>query len=263
MKIFFFKYQATGNDFIIINNLCKQFALKEKIIQRLCNRNLGIGADGLILIEKIKNYDFYMKYYNSDGKEGSMCGNGGRCSVHFAKKIGVLHKKNKNTLFKTIDGYHYATINKNIVSINMTNVEFLTVEVDKKYIFLNTGSPHHIIFIKKIENINIKKKGRKLQSSKKYLKTGVNVNFVQINKHILYVRTYERGVENETFSCGTGVTASVIAAYHKNKIFFKKILVKTRGGLLQVKFDTLLQSYKRIFLKGEVNFVYKGVIKIN
>ncbi|MFP3037463.1 MAG: diaminopimelate epimerase [Candidatus Karelsulcia muelleri] len=253
MKIFFFKYQATGNDFIIINNLCKQFALKEKIIQRLCNRNLGIGADGLILIEKIKNYDFYMKYYNSDGKEGSMCGNGGRCSVNFAKKIGVLHKK--NTLFKTIDGY------KNIVSINMTNVEFLTV--DKKYIFLNTGSPHHIIFIKNKKIENIKKKGRKLQSSKKYLKTGVNVNFVQINKHILYVRTYERGVENETFSCGTGVTASVIAAYHKNKICFKKILVKTRGGLLQVKFDTLLQSYKRIFLKGEVNFVYKGVIKIN
>ncbi|XMD33214.1 MAG: diaminopimelate epimerase [Candidatus Karelsulcia muelleri] len=260
MKIFFFKYQATGNDFIIINNLCKQFSLKEKIIQRLCNRNLGIGADGLILIEKIKNYDFYMKYYNSDGKEGSMCGNGGRCSVHFAKKIGVIH--NNNTLFKTIDGYHYATINKNIVSINMTNVEFLTVEVDKKSIFLNTGSPHHIIFIKKIENINIKKKGRKLQSSKKYLKTGVNVNFVKINQHIFYVRTYERGVENETFSCGTGVTASVIAAYHKKKILFKKILVKTRGGLLQVKFDTLIKSYKRIFLKGEVNFVYKGVIKI-
>lgn len=258
MKINFFKYQATGNDFIIINNIEKSFFLNEKIIKNMCNRNLGIGADGLILIEKNKKYDFYMKYYNSDGKEGSMCGNGGRCSVHFAKKIGIIN--NTNTLFKSIDGYHYASIKKNIVSLNMKNVEL--VKVYPEHIYINTGSPHHIIFKDKINNINVYKEGKKIRFNKKYIKTGVNVNFVKINKNILNVRTYERGVENETFSCGTGVTASAIAAYHIKKILYNKIIVKTLGGTLQVKFEKLLKSYKKIFLKGEVNFVYKGIINI-
>ncbi|AGS33470.1 Diaminopimelate epimerase [Candidatus Karelsulcia muelleri] len=259
MKIIFFKYKATGNDFIIINNTEKLFLLSEKIIKNMCNRNLGIGADGLILIDKIKKYDFYMKYYNSDGKEGTMCGNGGRCSVHFAKKIGIIN--NNNTLFKTIDGSHYASIKKNIVSLNMKNIEL--VEVYKKHICINTGSPHHILFIDNNKNyINVYNKGRKIRFNQKNIKKGVNVNFVKVKKHILNVRTYERGVENETFSCGTGVTASAIAAYNIKKLLYNKIIVQTLGGTLQVKFEKLLKSYKEIFLKGEVTFVYKGILKL-
>src|SRR5436190_3141642 len=255
MKIIFFKYKATGNDFIIINNTDKFFILSEKIIKNMCNRNLGIGADGLILIEKIKKYDFYMKYYNSDGKEGTMCGNGGRCSVHFAKKIGIIN--NTKTLFKTIDGSHYASIKKNIVSLNMTNIEL--VEVYKKYICINTGSRHHILLIDNKNNINVYNKGIKIRFNQKSIKKGVNVNFVKVKKNILNVRTNEREVENETFSCGTGVTASAIAAYNIKKLLYNKIIVQTLGGILQVKFEKLLKSYKEIFLKGEVNFVYKGI----
>lgn len=258
MKILFFKYKATGNDFIIINNTEKLFLLSEKIIKNMCNRNLGIGADGLILIEKIKKYDFYMKYYNSDGKEGTMCGNGGRCSVHFAKKIGIIN--NTNTLFKTIDGSHYASITKNIVSLNLKNIEL--VEVYKKHIYINTGSPHHMIFIDNKNYLNVYNKGIKIRFNQKYIKKGVNVNFVKVKKNILNVRTYERGVENETYSCGTGVTASAIAAYNIKKLLYNKIIVQTLGGTLQVKFEKLLKSYKEIFLKGEVNFVYKGILKL-
>ncbi|WP_185872935.1 diaminopimelate epimerase [Blattabacterium cuenoti] len=267
MKINFFKYQGTGNDFIIID--CRYHIIPYNninFLKKLCNRHFGIGADGIILItddKKNSKNDFYMKYYNSDGKESTMCGNGGRCAILFAKHMEISQQNMIS--FRAIDGQHYGTILKNhLVSIQMLNIDSNTIKINTKYIFLNTGSPHHIIFVKDIKNIDVNQCGKKIQFKNEYLEEGVNVNFVQLLKNNeLIIRTYERGIEHETLSCGTGVVASVIASYKMNKInVTKKILTYTNGGKLWVSFIAINNKYKEIYLTGSTKLIFKGLINI-
>ena len=208
MKFNFYKYQGTGNDFIIIDirtNIC---SLSEFQIKELCDRRFGIGADGLMFLEDEPGFDFSMKYYNADGKENSMCGNGGRCLVAFAKSLRLIES---NTVFKAIDGPHKAILNKNnTISLQMQNVDDIKI-VNTNY-FLNTGSPHYVTFRDNITTIDVYNRGQEIRNSAEFEPAGTNVNFVEIKDEKLFVRTYERGVENETFSCGTGVTASAISA---------------------------------------------------
>ncbi len=261
-KLEFFKLHGNGNDFIIID-LEKNYWIDNEnfnFFKKLCNRNFGIGSDGVILIKKDNNSDFYMKYYNSDGKEGTMCGNGGRCAIFF---FYYIKKKKKYIYFKAIDGYHKGLINYDkTVSIYMIPVYKDKIIEHSKYIFLYTGSPHYVIFVKNLHYINVIKTGREIRYNNIYdTKKGINVNFVQIfNNTTLQVRTYERGVENETLSCGTGAIASVIAAFNVKKINNKnkEILVKTLGGNLWVTFKESIKTYKNIYLTGSVNIVFKG-----
>ncbi|WP_185873489.1 diaminopimelate epimerase [Blattabacterium cuenoti] len=260
MKINFFKFHGTGNDFIIINDDNYKINENTKFLKKLCNRRTGIGSDGLILIKKYKDskYNFYMKYYNSNGIESTMCGNGGRCAVYFSNMLGITNSN--KVIFKTIDGVHKGLIHKknnNIISINIISINNKNIKIFPKYVFLFTGSPHHIVFLNKEEHINIYKEGKRIRSSYKY---GTNVNFVKIYKNYLYVRTYERGIENETLSCGTGVVASVIASVETKKISKKNnIEVITLGGKLLVSFEKRNNIYENIYLTGPVKFVFKGL----
>ncbi|WP_041936015.1 diaminopimelate epimerase [Blattabacterium sp. (Nauphoeta cinerea)] len=270
MKLDFYKYQGTGNDFILLDSRKKKVE-NSFLFKKLCDRHFGIGADGIILIQNDDKYksDFYMKYCNSDGKESTMCGNGGRCAVSFAKKLGIT-KKNK-IHFRAIDGYHNGFIIDNLVSINMMNIDRNTIKIHSKYVFLNTGSPHHILFLEE-ENIkekNVYEEGKNIRFQNPYFEKGVNVNFVKILENdTLQVRTYERGVENETLSCGTGVVASVIAACETNKIKnnvkdIKDILVQTLGGKLWVSLTKTKKEYKNVSLTGNVQLIFEGSIFID
>lgn len=259
MKIHFDKYQGTGNDFIIIDNRDLLFPKTNiSLIKEFCDRRFGIGADGLILLENSEEVDFNMVYFNADGNEGTMCGNGGRCIVAFANKLGII---NKNTTFNAIDGLHYATIDHNIVNLQMTDVT--NIEVFENHSFLNTGSPHHVTFCDSVEDLNVKELGSKIRNGAPYFKEGTNVNFVkQISEDSFKVRTYERGVEDETLACGTGVTAVAIAAHQINKTVSNSIKLKVLGGNLEVSFEKDGNSYKNVFLKGPAQFVFEGNITI-
>lgn len=259
MKIHFDKYQGTGNDFIIIDNRDLLFPKTNiSLIKEFCDRRFGIGADGLILLENSEEVDFNMVYFNADGNEGTMCGNGGRCIVAFANKLGII---SKNTTFNAIDGLHYATIDHNIVNLQMTDVT--NIEVFENHSFLNTGSPHHVTFCDSVEDLNVKELGSKIRNGAPYFKEGTNVNFVkQISEDSFKVRTYERGVEDETLACGTGVTAVAIAAHQINKTVSNSIKLKVLGGNLEVSFEKDGNSYKNVFLKGPAQFVFEGNITI-
>lgn len=259
MKLDFYKYQGTGNDFILIDGRTSQFIIPtQKKIAFLCHRQLGIGADGLIIIRKSKDADFEMLYFNADGNLGSMCGNGGRCTIAFAKKLGII--KNK-TCFMAYDGLHEGSIDsKKIVTIKMADVSKVNAIGDD--FELNTGSPHYVVFKQDISSLDVFQEGQKIRNNKTYQQQGINVNFVQINKNHLAVRTYERGVENETLSCGTGVTASAIsyASIGKEKKRYN-INILTPGGKLNVKFYSKdHKHYTNIYLKGPANMVYQGKI---
>ena len=214
MTLHFYKYQGTGNDFVMLDNRTGTFPKEDTtLVNKLCDRRFGIGADGLILLEKSDTVDFTMVYYNADGNESSMCGNGGRCLVAFAKQLKVI--KHKAT-FTAIDGLHHATIKDGVVSLQMIDVT--RIESYKSHTFLNTGSPHHIEFVANVDAIDIQKSGKEIRYGAPYYDEGTNVNFVEvIDSSTLKVRTYERGVEDETLSCGTGVTAAAIAAYFEGK----------------------------------------------
>ncbi|MGZ5253665.1 MAG: diaminopimelate epimerase [Flavitalea sp.] len=259
MKINFFKYQGTGNDFIIIDNRDDSISLQSKQIISLCNRRFGIGADGLMLLNSKPGYDFEMKYYNSDGKEGSMCGNGGRCLVKFAYDVGI---RKSEYLFSAIDGDHEAEIDTDgIVSLKMTDVN--EVKMDKADFILNTGSPHYIKQVDNVETVDVYRKGRDIRYNDEFAEEGINVNFVELkDEDELYVRTYERGVENETFSCGTGVTAAAIAFFHNEK-GYNNVVVKTKGGTLSVEYDRISDhEYRNIWLNGPAEMVYEGLIEL-
>ncbi|SFH92898.1 diaminopimelate epimerase [Halpernia frigidisoli] len=250
----FYKYQATGNDFIIIDNRDQQFLKDEKIIENLCDRRFGIGADGLILLEEHDTLDFKMVYYNSDGKGESMCGNGGRCIVAFAHFLDLFED---HTKFEAIDGDHQAEIINGIVKLKMIDVNEIFTDEDD--FVINTGSPHYIKFTEDLEHFNVFNEGSKIRNSEKYHEQGINVNFVQIlAADSLYVRTYERGVENETYSCGTGVTAAALPFINENK----KIMVKTIGGNLTVYAEKVEKSFVNIWLEGPAKQVFKGKISI-
>ena len=273
MKVNFSKYQGTGNDFIIIDNFEKKIKHNPELAIRLCNRHYGIGSDGLIIIEKSDKSDFEMIFYNPDGNQ-SFCGNGSRCAVKFVIDKKLINKT--STTFVSTDGLHYGFYKNKIIEISMNEPVFLnttSVEINKHIIefdFLNTGSPHLILFYKKkaeIENIDVKTEGSKIRFNEEFEpKGGVNVNFVcKIDIFKIYIRTYERGVENETLSCGTGVTASALSFHSKfldKGIKTNNIEVITKGGNLNVKFDFDENSYKNIKLCGAADFLFSGVIEI-
>lgn len=258
MNIHFYKYQGTGNDFVMIDNRQDTFPKNDtKLVAYLCDRKFGVGADGLILLENHPTLDFKMMYYNSDGNESSMCGNGGRCLVAFAKQMHVISDE---ATFEAIDGLHYATIDKDgIVSLQMTDVE--DVKVYDNYTFLNTGSPHHVTLVENLQDFDVKNEGAKIRYSDLYGNAGSNVNFVkQLENDIFSVRTYERGVEDETLSCGTGVTAVAIAMYKIGKSSGKEINLNVEGGKLKVKFDVENDKFTNVFLIGPATFVFEGTI---
>jgi len=259
MKLHFYKYQGTGNDFIMIDNRSLYFPKNDvNLINKLCDRRFGIGADGLILLEPSENEDFTMVYYNADGNEGSMCGNGGRCIVAFAKQLQIIKD---TTTFDAVDGLHFATIENEIVSLKMIDVS--NIEVSNSHAFLNTGSPHHISFCKNIKDLNVKEIGSKIRYGAPYFETGTNVNFAeQTDENSFKVRTYERGVEDETLACGTGVTAVAIAA-SKTKLTNKNnIKLEVLGGNLEVSFEKVGETYTNVFLIGPAEFVFEGNINI-
>ena len=257
MKAVFYKYQGTGNDFVMIDNRQEFFPKNDtKLIAHLCDRRFGIGADGLILLENDNLSDFRMVYFNSDGSESTMCGNGGRCLVAFAKYLGII---NSETTFVAVDGPHEAHINGDIVRLKMQNVE----EVREKplYSFLDTGSPHHVQLVDSLDTFDVKTEGAKLRYGL-YGKSGSNINFVsQSDDTSFAVRTYERGVENETLSCGTGVTAVALAMHSLGKTQANAVKIKTVGGDLDVDFKTENGMYKEIFLEGPAKLVFKGEVE--
>jgi diaminopimelate epimerase len=259
MNLHFYKYQGAGNDFIMVDNRNAIFPKnKQNLINTLCDRRFGIGADGLILLEHSTSYNFKMIYFNADGKEGSMCGNGGRCIVAFAKHLKIIEN---HTKFEAIDGEHTAIFKNNQVSLNMADVNH--VEEFDNYTFLNTGSPHHIIFQSKINKVNVKEKGAQIRYGKPYGDKGTNVNFVeQKNTNTFKIRTYERGVEDETLACGTGATAVAIAAHKTNKTTSNKIKLEVLGGILEVSFNIENGKYTNIFLTGPAEKVFEGNITI-
>jgi diaminopimelate epimerase len=254
MKLEFYKYQGTGNDFVMIDNTAKTFPIENtNIISKLCDRHCGIGADGIILIENDVIYDFKMTYFNADGSQ-TFCGNGGRCAVAFAKKLGLI--KNKAT-FLAFDGTHYAEIENNSISLQMIDVT--KVDVYNNHVFVYTGTQHHVEIVANLENFPVFEQGKKIRNQ--YEEPGSNVNFVQqINEHTFKVRTYEKGVENETLACGTGVTAVAIAMHKTKKTKSNLISFPVNGGLLEVSFTEENGIYKDVFLKGAATFVFKCVV---
>jgi diaminopimelate epimerase len=267
MQIEFYKYQGTGNDFVMIDNRFNLFPKENvSLVASLCDRRFGIGADGLILLENDNraseiglSSDFKMVYYNLDGNTSSMCGNGGRCIVAFAKELKIINQK---CTFIAADGLHHASIDNNgIVSLQMIDVSSIKKGAD--YIFMNTGSPHHVQMVEDIENYNVKEKGAALRYGSLYGKDGSNINFVKkINEDTFELRTYERGVEDETLACGTGATAAAIAMNATGQTTACTININVQGGKLEVSFNKRGDLYENVFLIGPAEFVFKGFIKI-
>jgi len=252
----FYKYQGTGNDFVMIDNRDLQFPKNKKTIARLCDRRFGIGADGLILLENDEKYDFKMVYYNSDGGESTMCGNGGRCLVAFAFFLDIFEHK---CTFIATDGEHEAEIHSGIVKLKMIDVE--RIHNDGNDSVLNTGSPHYVKYVEDIAGFNVFAEGNSIRNSENYREKGINVNFVEnISDEEIFVRTYERGVEDETFSCGTGVTASALTFLQKNNL--NSIKVKTLGGDLKVYAEKNGNSFREIWLEGPAKQVFKGEVDL-
>ena len=260
MQLEFYKYQGTGNDFVMIDNRSNTFPKENsELVAHLCNRRFGIGADGLILLETDTDTDFRMVYYNSDGNLSSMCGNGGRCLVAFAKKLNLIQKE---TTFVATDGLHYATVaDDGIVSLQMIDVA--AIKNTSEYSYLNTGSPHHVQLVDNLEQYNVKENGAAIRYGNLYGKEGSNINFVKkINENTFSLRTYERGVEDETLACGTGATAVAIAMNAIGQTDLNVINLNVEGGKLTVSFEKGNGKYTNVFLKGPAEFVFKGTIAI-
>lgn len=258
MTIHFSKYQGTGNDFILIDNRQQNVRLQTGQIALLCHRRFGIGADGLMLLEMAEGFDFRMVYFNSDGRESSMCGNGGRCITAFARQLGLI---GDTAFFTAIDGEHHARYTGDgLIALQMNDVN--EIHHFDNYSILNTGSPHYVVRVENVLDTDVVHQGREIRNRDKFAPGGINVNFVQETASGLYVRTYERGVEDETLSCGTGVTASAIAAT-KDMAGDFITAIDTPGGKLQVSFtkDTP-GTAKSVVLTGPAVFVFEGSIAI-
>jgi diaminopimelate epimerase len=255
MKQLFYKYQGTGNDFVMIDNRKNVFDKHNTaLISHLCNRRTGVGADGLILLESDPSYDFRMVYFNADGNESTMCGNGGRCIVAFANYLGIIEK---NTEFIAIDGPHLARIDAAYVELKMQDVS--EISSNDNYHILDTGSPHYVALQLNLQQIDMNLEGSRIRQSPPFDTNGINVNFAEkINDDTFAIRTYERGVEGETLSCGTGATAVAIAMYHSNQTTSKSIHLETQGGVLKVRFEPLSSSYSDVWLCGSTKQVFKG-----
>jgi len=259
MQLHFYKYQGTGNDFIMIDGRqAIGVELNQHQIEKLCHRRFGVGADGLIILQHREGYDFEMVYFNSDGRQSSMCGNGGRCIAQFAADLGI---QKDEYLFKAIDGDHRAKVEASAVSLQMGNVSEIA-DLESSSYFLDTGSPHHVVLTEALPGSNFVQVAREIRNSNAYKQEGVNVNFVKNTDGILQMRTFERGVEDETYSCGTGVTAAALAAYHSGLLVENTIPVKTRGGNLKVSFQNDNAGFKNIWLTGPAANVFKGEIDL-
>lgn len=258
MKFHFYKYQATGNDFVLIDNRSGGLSLTADQIQKICDRRFGIGADGLILIEKDPHANFNVNYFNSDGSQ-SLCGNGSRAAVQFASSLGLVNGKAR---FNAYDGFHDAELlPAGIIRLKMNDVNSIEQAGDD-YI-INTGSPHYIRFVDNVEIMPVYGEGKKIRYSERFKQQGINVNFVQLlPDNRIFVRTYERGVENETLSCGTGVTAAALASLYKG--YSSPVYVKTLGGDLSVEFksDGMSGKFQDIFLVGPAKMVFEGDLEL-
>ena len=262
MHLNFFKYEGTGNDFILIDNRNQTFPLinKPEAIKKLCDRHFGIGADGLMVLQQKEGYDFEMLYFNADGKEGSMCGNGGRCIVAFAKHLEIIEDE---TNFLAVDGSHYAKISEKGTWVSLQMIDVQTIRPDGEAFVLNTGSPHYVLPVNDLENRDVYQEGKDIRNNDTYKAQGINVNFVEDFGDYYFVRTYERGVEDETFACGTGVTA-VAMTMAKKKGLSGKIhsVIKVRGGDLSVDFKYDGNTFSEVFLEGPATFVFLGATNI-
>ncbi|AZQ44127.1 diaminopimelate epimerase [Nonlabens ponticola] len=259
-SIVFFKYQGTGNDFILVDDRQGQFSKKDtKLIARLCDRKFGIGADGLICLQDHDQHDFTMLYYNADGRESSMCGNGGRCIVSFAQHLGLVED---TAIFEAVDGIHHARLFDNgQVSLQMKDVDH--VNKVGNHLFTDTGSPHHVQLTDNVEHTDVVAMGRALRHDL-YGEAGANINFVQpVTAATFKVRTYERGVEDETLSCGTGVTAVALAMHASQQTTAHEVTLQTPGGELRVEFDINPSGgYHNIWLTGAATQVFTGSIDV-
>lgn len=255
--ISFFKYQGTGNDFVLIDNRKTSLLTRKDTekIQRMCDRRFGIGADGLILLQNTPGHDFEMVYFNADGRESSMCGNGGRCVSAFAKMLGIIQSKCN---FLAIDGEHEAIVSETgWVELKMGNVN--QIETGDDCFVLNTGSPHYVVFVEDISNLNVAESGRVIRYSDRFRKEGINVNFVEKKPDGIIVATYERGVEDETLSCGTGVTAAAISFFLKSGLTQKAVIaVETKGGNLKVRLEKTANGFENIWLCGPTAKTFAG-----
>ncbi len=269
MHIKFYKYSGSGNDFIVIDN--REKILKGKKVftftKKVCDRKNGIGGDGVLLLENSKKYDFKMRIINADGSEAEMCGNGARCISHFAYHLKIV---NKNMKFETKAGLITGEIKKNGIKVKLTQPYDFKDNIKLKYknkeytlYFLNTGVPHLVIFVNNIETIDVKNIGAFFRYHKKFQPAGTNVNFVKvIDKHNILIRTYERGVEDETLACGTGSTAGAIISSIIKKCE-SPVKVKTRGGeILKIYFtikkENKLINIEEAYLEGKVVQIFKG-----
>ena len=264
MQLNFFKYQGTGNDFILIDNQSGQYDKLEDqtLVAGWCDRRFGIGADGLIFLNSHPTYDFEMRYFNADGNLGSMCGNGGRCVVAFAHFLNLIGQE---CTFLAADGLHEAKVpHPNWIELKMNSVE--AIEEQQDFIFMDTGSPHYVEFVEDIDGVNVFERGRAIRYNERFKVEGTNVNFVEVKQGGIRVATYERGVEAETFSCGTGVTAAAIAHVLQTLSSDEKqyvIPIWTKGGELEVRFElTQGQKFRNIWLCGPANPVFKGLLEL-
>lgn len=257
MRLAFYKYQGTGNDFILVDDRKKKLGnYPDEFVQKLCDRRLGIGADGFIVLRGHEEHDFEMIYHNADGSQ-SLCGNGSRCAVHLAQQLGMIDQQ---AYFLTTDGTHQAHIKDDLIHVSMHDVTEVK-HLPAGY-WLNTGSPHYVTWVKDLNNLNVHQRGQQIRNSKPFQKEGINVNFVKRKDDgTLAMRTYERGVETETLSCGTGATAAALVASLEGST--SPVSIDAQGGQLQVSFTRKsAQHFQDIYLTGPARQVYQGTIEI-
>ena len=262
VKLHFYKYQGAGNDFIMVDNRDRSVDHHDpKLIAHLCDRRFGIGGDGIMFLQNTESYDFEMVYYNADGQPSSMCGNGGRCIVAFAKYLGVIDNE---TTFLAVDGPHYAKISAagDWVSLQMIDVD--SISRDKDAYVLDTGSPHYVTLSEDLKNKDVYTDGYAIRNNDTYRAKGININFVEPTEQGYFVRTFERGVEDETYACGTGVTAVALAmAKHHNQTGHIDTPIKVLGGDLSIHFDYDGKTFKDIFLEGPAVKVFEGKLNLD
>ncbi len=260
MQLNFYKYEGAGNDFVMIDNRTMFFdGSDSKLIEHLCDRRFGIGADGLILLQEADGYDFRMVYFNSDGFEASMCGNGARCVVAFARQLGII---GQSANFMAADGPHRAVCTADgEVDLLLSDVE--KIDVFEDGYLTNTGVPHFVTFVENLELVDVNTEGRKLRFDPRFQPNGANVNFVSQENNQLIVYTYERGVECETLACGTGVTASALCAAFRSGIKSGQFFITAKGGRLSVRFKSSNNRFTDVWLKGPARKVFDGKIDLN
>ena len=257
----FYKYHGAGNDFILFDNCQKPpQSFSQAQIASWCRRRFGIGADGFISIEKSQTADFYMRYCNADGNVSTMCGNGGRCAVAFAHRIGLI---DTDCTFEAADGLHQASLgSEGLVKLGMQDVKSVTQT--STHCFVDSGSPHHVLFQKNINSLDVALLGREIRYGAPYFETGANVNFVEHeDENRFLIRTYERGVEAETLACGTGAVAAALSAYTLGHTNSKTVEIDTKGGRLTVSFEPQNEGFENITLKGPTAFVFQMTLNIN